>query len=107
VWFNIALNGLILIVLCQSYNIPAKNIAHVYVFEIAAKIVLTYHGHKFAREGHNCDEDRVRKESFLLIDCSAEFRVDSLREKIIIPEKTHWHNVYTLRTLKRSEPTAI
>ena len=43
-----------LIVLCQSYNFSAKNIAHIYVFEITAKNVLTYHGHKFAGEGHIC-----------------------------------------------------
>ena len=30
-----------------------------------------------------------------------------LERKIIDLEKTHWHNVYTLRTLKRSESKAI
>lgn len=52
--FNIALKGLTVIVLSQSYNFPAQDIAHVYLFEMTAKIVLTYHGHKFAGEGHNC-----------------------------------------------------
>lgn len=82
VWFNIALKKIILIALCQSCNSLTKNIVQGYVFEIAAEIVMTYHRHKFARESHYCEKERVRKESFLLIDCSAEFRVDSLREKL-------------------------
>ena len=103
VCFNIAFKGLI--VLCQSYNFTAKNIVHVYVFEITAEIVLTHHGHKFAREGHNCG---TSQEGIFSIDWLLS-RVSSWQpaRKIIIPEKTHWHNVYTLQTLKRSEPTAF
>lgn len=80
-WFNFVLKGLILTDLCQTCNFPAMNIAYGYIFEFTAKFVLTYHGHKFARESHCCDKQYVGKESLLMTDCSAKSRVDNLRKK--------------------------
>ena len=90
VWFNIVLKGLILTDLCQSCNFPAMNIAFGYIFEFTAKFVLTYHGHKFARESH-CLWQAVRGERIVPNDWLFS-KVSSWQpaKKILIPEKTHW-----------------
>lgn len=82
--FLLLLRSTYLLVYVKTSIFSKKNILHANVFELTTKNVLTYHGHKFTRERHYGDKkcERKKVKSLLLIDCSAEFRVDSLREKL-------------------------